>query len=67
MLTSTISPTGGVTVMVRPANFFDIFCKSNLANVIANVYYFMTMILLPAKVKPYTDINAMNKGVEKNT
>ena len=39
MLTSTISPTGGVTVMVRPAIFWTFFCKSNLADVIANVYY----------------------------
>ena len=36
MLTSTISPTGGVTVMVRPAIFLNIFVITKLADVIAN-------------------------------
>ena len=47
MLTSTITPTGGVTAMVRPAIFFNIFVKLNwqmllpmiidcMADVIAN-------------------------------
>ena len=36
MLTSTITPTGGVTVMVRPAIFFEHICKIKLADVIAS-------------------------------
>ena len=33
----------------------------------ASLWLPRTRILLPAKVESYTDINAMNKGVEKNT
>ena len=33
----------------------------------ASLWLPRTMVLLPAKVESYTDINAMNKGVVKNT
>ena len=39
MLTSTISPTGGVKIMVKSAIFLDIFVMTGLADAVANIYW----------------------------